>query len=255
MKITKISIIKTDNAQADLIAKRLSSEIEITKTEESDIIVVIGGDGKLLHALHQYMHLNKPFYGLNAGSIGFLMNCFHKEKVLTDIHNSKVTHLHPLEMISTDLDGNTHRALAFNEVYLFRTSYQAAKINIKVDNIERIDRLCADGVLIATPAGSSAYNLSAGGRIVPLGSNVLCLTPICPFRPRRWSGALLPSNVSIQFNIIEGNKRPVNAVADFHEFKNIQSVRIKSLKNKSVKLLFDPDHTFEDRVIKEQFAV
>lgn len=255
MKITKISIIKTDDAQANIVANYLSSQIEVTKIEDSDIIVVIGGDGKLLHALHQYMHLNKPFYGLNAGSVGFLMNSFHKEKVLHDICNSKATHLHPLSMISTDIKGNTYSAIAFNEVYLFRTSYQAAKINIKVDNIERIDRLCADGVLIATPAGSSAYNLSAGGRIVPLGSNVLCLTPICPFRPRRWSGALLPSNVSIQFNIIESDKRPVNAVADFYEFKNIQSVSIKSLKNKSVKLLFDTDHTFEDRVIKEQFAV
>lgn len=255
MQANRISIIQVDNDDAKRIAKCLSSKIEITTPEKSDIIVVIGGDGKLLHAIHQYMHLNKPFYGINAGSIGFLMNCFHEERLLSDIHNSEITNLHPLEMNAIDIDGNAHTAIAFNEVYLFRTSYQAAKINIKVDNIERIDALCADGVLIATPAGSSAYNFSAGGRIVPLGSNVLCLTPICPFRPRRWSGALLPANVDIQFNILENNKRPVNAVADFHEFKNIQSVNVRSLQNKSVQLLFDPNHTFEDRVIKEQFTV
>ena len=175
----------------------------------------------MLHALHQYMDLEIPFYGINAGSIGFLMNSFHKENFLKNLENSKVTNLYPLEMQAINTNGELSTALAINEVSIFRQSNQAAKFKIKIDNIERMV-LSADGALVSTPAGSSAYNLSAGGPIVPLTSKVLCVTPICPFRPRRWNGALLPVDVNIKFEILEPEKRPVNAVADFYEFKKHQ---------------------------------
>ena len=251
-KINKTAIISGESEEAKIITSHLEKIITQSKPEEADLIIVIGGDGLMLHTIHQYMYLNIPFYGINAGSVGFLMNEPHLENFLENITNSKATILHPLSMNAMDANGKEFKALAINEVSIFRTSNQAAKFTIKVDDIKRID-LIADGALVATPAGSSAYNLSAGGPIVPLTSQTLCLTPICPFRPRRWHGALLSSDVKIQFDIIDYKKRPVNAVADFHEFKNIKSVSIESNTKQKIRLLFDKHHTFEDRVIKEQF--
>ncbi len=236
------------------ITSHLSRCFNITDPKNADIIVVIGGDGTMLHALHEHMHLNIPFYGINSGSIGFLMNNFHIDDFQKNIQNTKHADLYPLQMSVKNISGEKFEALAINEVSIFRQTNQAAKFRIIVDSIERISELTGDGAIVATPAGSSAYNLSAGGTIVPLGSNVLCLTPICPFRPRRWHGALLPSDVVIEFDILEHDKRPVSAVADFNEFNNIKKVIIKSSKTKLIKLLFDPSHTFEDRVIKEQFS-
>ncbi len=248
----KIAIISGDSTEAKKITTSLKKIFAAHSPENADLIIVIGGDGSMLHALHQYMHLNIPFYGINAGSVGFLMNEPHLDNFLENIESSKATNLHPLEMQAVDINEQKFNALAINEVSIFRTTNQAAKFKIKVDNIERME-LTADGALVSTPAGSSAYNLSAGGAIVPLTSEVLCLTPICPFRPRRWYGALLASDVSIQFDILDYKKRPVNAVADFYEFKNIKSVSIQSSKKQLIKILFDKHHTFEDRVIKEQF--
>ncbi len=164
------------------------------------------------------------------------------------------TILYPLSMEAEGFEGQISHALAINEVSIFRSTNQAAKFMVAVDGIERITELIADGALVATPAGSSAYNLSAGGAIVPLGSDILSLTPICPFRPRRWQGALLPSSAVIKFEILENHKRPVNAVADFHEFSNIKSVTVRSLKSQQIKLRFDKNHSLEDRIIKEQFS-
>jgi NAD+ kinase len=251
-KMKKIAIISGDSEEAKMIESSLAKIFTKSPPEESDLIIVIGGDGSMLHALHQYMHLNIPFYGMNAGSVGFLMNEPHLDNFLGNINNSKATNLHPLEMQAIDINEKKFEALAINEVSIFRTTNQAAKFKIKVDDIERME-LIADGALVSTPAGSSAYNLSAGGPIIPLTSKILCLTPICPFRPRRWHGALLSSDVHIKFDILDHEKRPVNAVADFYEFKDIKSVSIKSSTKQTIKLLFDKHHTFEDRVIKEQF--
>jgi NAD+ kinase len=252
--IDKIAIVHGESAKSHEIASSIEKVYTKVDPAEADLIVVIGGDGQLLHALHKYMHLNIPFYGINAGSIGFLMNNFHIEDFLKNLGNSKAATLYPLEMQAEDNNGTIRKALAINEVSIFRKTNQAAKFSIEVDGVIRMPELSGDGAIVATPAGSSAYNLSAGGTIVPLGSNVLCLTPICPFRPRRWQGALLPSNVTIKFDIMDSEKRPVNAVADFHEIQDVRSVKVKSASNKPIKLLFDHNHTFEDRVIKEQFS-
>jgi NAD+ kinase len=253
-KIDKIAIVHAPTERSTEIVNKLEKIFTKVEPEDADVIIVIGGDGGLLHALHEYMDLQIPFYGINSGSIGFLMNNFYIENFIDNLKNSKTAILYPLEMQVKDSDDNISQALAINEVSIFRKSNQAAKFSIEVNGIIRISELSGDGAIVATPAGSSAYNLSAGGTIVPLGSNVLCLTPICPFRPRRWHGAILPSEVIIKFDIIDNKKRPVNAVADFHEFQNIKSVTVKSAADKPIKLLFDQNHTFEDRVIKEQFS-
>lgn len=252
-KMQKIAVVCSQSQESLKIAKSLEKIFSKYPPEEADLIIVIGGDGSMLHALHKFMHLDIPFYGINAGSIGFLMNNLHTEKFLDNLKNSKITKLYPLEMQAINAAGQEFNALAINEVSIFRKTNQAAKFKIEIDGIERME-LSADGALVSAPAGSSAYNLSAGGPIVPLTSKVLCLTPICPFRPRRWNGALLPTDVVIKFEIMEYEKRPVNAVADFYEFQNIKSVSVKSTNKKVIRILFDKHHTFEDRVIKEQFS-
>lgn len=251
--VEKIAIISSNSAQAQAIESSLKEIFDNTAPEQADLIIVIGGDGSMLHALHNYMHLDIPFYGINAGSIGFMMNKFHIENFIENLKCSKIAKLYPLQMSTISTDGKAESALAINEVSIFRKTNQAAKFKIIVDGTDRMT-MSADGALVSTPVGSSAYNLSAGGPIVPLTSKVLCLTPICPFRPRRWDGAILPVDAEIKFEIIDSKKRPVNAVADFFEFKDISSVIIKSTDKKVIKLLFDQRHTLEDRVIKEQFS-
>ncbi|MBN8512351.1 MAG: NAD kinase [Rickettsiales bacterium] len=253
-QIPKVAIILNEsNKDACLIRNKLAGQLDIVPPEKAEVIIVIGGDGSLLHALHNYIDLNIPFYGINSGSIGFLMNKFDENNFVSNLSGSKITKLYPLEMSVTDVNGIEHYALAINEVSVFRKTNQAAKFKIFIDNIERME-ISADGALVATPAGSSAYNLSAGGPIVPLTAKVLCLTPICPFRPRRWNGAILPANAEIRFDIIDHINRPVAAVADFFEYENITSVSIKSTNKKVIQIMFDMNHTFEDRVIKEQFS-
>ncbi|HJD56815.1 NAD kinase [Candidatus Tisiphia endosymbiont of Ptychoptera albimana] len=253
MNINKIAIIFNNSTKSLELVKQLELFYKFCKVEEAEVIIVVGGDGELLHAIHRYMHLNVPFYGINSGNIGFLMNSIIIEKLIDNLQESIVSHLYPLETQVETVDSKTYTALAINEVSIFRKTNQAAKFKIEIDQVERMSELVADGAMVATPAGSSAYNLSAGGPILPLESNVLCLTPICPFRPRRWHGALLPFSTTIKFEILESNKRPVNAAADFQEFDDIKSVLIKSAKNKMIKLLFDKKNSLENRIIKEQF--
>jgi len=255
-KITfdRVAIIHSHSSKSLELIRILSRYYNFAKVEDAELIIVVGGDGELLHAIHKYMGRKISFYGINAGTIGFLMNEPDLTNLADSLKDAIITDLYPLQMLAEDINGNIFEALAMNEVSIFRSTNQAAKIAIEIDGILHLDELISDGVLVSTPAGSSAYNLSAGGPIVPLGSNILCLTPICSFRPRRWSGALLPSSAEIKFNINNYHARPVNCTADFHEFSNIKTVTVKSVKEPRVKLLFEKNHSLESRIIKEQFA-
>lgn len=224
------------------------------KRNRPDAIVVLGGDGFMLQVLHQHMHRNIPIYGMNCGTVGFLLNKFSTENLHDRIVQARPSTLHPLTMYTRTLDGKEKHQLAINEVSLFRESRQAAKIRITVDHVVRLDELIADGILVATPAGSTAYNFSVGGPIIPLSGNLLAMTPIGPFRPRRWKGAQLHHSASIIFEILEPEKRPVSAVADFTEVRDVVSVSIDEERSISISLLFDPEHNLEERIIKEQFV-
>lgn len=221
--------------------------------EDADVIVAIGGDGTLLEALHQHHTLGKPFYGMNKGSIGFLLNPYRTEDLAKRLLSAQSVILHPLKMTAVTESGEEIEGLAFNEVSLLRQRHNAAKISIHVDEIERLPELICDGVLVSTPAGSTAYNLSAHGPIIPLSVNVLALTPISAFRPRRWRGALLPHKSTIRFKILTPDKRPASATADYTEVRNVTQVDIRESRSNSATLLFDPDHSLEERILKEQF--
>mgnify|MGYP000960520390 CR=1 FL=1 len=220
---------------------------------EANVIVAIGGDGTLLHALRASEGLNIPVYGLNKGSVGFLMNSVNEHGLAEKIGRAEQVIIHPLEMLATDIHGQSKKATAFNEVSLLRQVSQAAKIRIHVDNVVRIDELVCDGVMVATPAGSTAYNLSAHGPIIPLGSNVLALTPISAFRPRRWRGALIPAPSYVRFDILDAAQRPVSATADDFEVRDVVTVEIAQ-SPMSRTLLFDSGHSLEERILKEQFT-
>lgn len=222
---------------------------------DADILVVLGGDGLMLETMHQYRETGVPIYGIHYGSVGFLMNACVPEDLLFHLKHAKSTSLYPLEMTAQTASGQAVKKLAFNEVSLFRETYQIAKIQIQVDDVVRLPELFCDGVLIATPAGSTAYNLSAHGPILPLESSLLALTPLNAFRPRRWQGALLPETVTVTFTVLESEKRPVSAVADFQEVRNITSVSVRQVKNKPVTLLFDEGHNLHERILREQFLV
>ncbi|MCH2547674.1 MAG: NAD kinase [Alphaproteobacteria bacterium] len=221
---------------------------------QSDIVIVLGGDGFMLQVLHKYITArNLAFYGMNCGTVGCLLNSYHPEQLHERLQASRSVELHPLRMFVETTKGKQVELLALNEVALLRSSRQAARIRVTVDHVVRIREMVADGVLVSTPAGSSAYNFSAGGPIIPLNANVVALTPISPFRPRRWKGALLPHESSIFLEILDPEKRPVNAVADFTEVKDVASVLIAEQNESSLTVLFDPDHDLEERMIKEQF--
>jgi NAD+ kinase len=216
--------------------------------------VVLGGDGFMLQTLHQYMKMKLPFYGINCGSVGFLMNEHVLEDLPGRIARARQAVLYPLHMYAKRANGKIAQHLAFNEVSLFRQGRQASKIRVSIDHVVRLKELICDGILVATPAGSTAYNFSAGGPIIPLGANVISLTPLVPFRPRRWRGALLSHNASLNFTVLEHHKRPVNAVADFTEIQNVTDVIVSEQRKSGVSLLFDPEHNLEERIIKEQFT-
>ena len=231
----------------------LVSKYGQNQPEDADIIVPIGGDGFMLKNLHDFHQLYKPFFGINCGSVGFLMNAKNDEDLEILIKQSHETILYPLQMNATDSNNKSFTSIAFNEVSMMRQTHQASKIKIKINEIERIKELVCDGVLVATAAGSTAYNLSAHGSIIPLNSNLLALTPISAFRPRRWRGALLQHNTNIKFEVIDNINRPVSVTADHSEFRNIVKVDIISAQKSSCKILLDSKHSMEERVLKEQF--
>ncbi len=219
-----------------------------------DLVVAIGGDGLMLHLLHEYEPARVPVYGINCGTVGFLMNSFHEENFLESLKKAKESKLYPLRMNVTDVNEKTYSHIAINEIALLRQSSQVAKIKIEINGQERISSLAADGVLVATPAGSTAYNLSAGGPIIPFSSEILALTPISPFRPRNWNGALLPANSKIKLEVLNATSRPVSATADFNCVQNVKEVLIFEDHTAAFQILFDPNHSLEERIIREQFT-
>lgn len=248
---------ETPRAQEALraLVKRYGvSDLSGGKRGNADIIVVLGGDGFMLQVLHRFMDRKTPIYGMNCGTVGFLMNDYSLENLMERIHMARPSILHPLSMYARCVSGREVEALAINEVSLFRESRQAAKIRVSIDHVIRLQELIADGILVATPAGSTAYNFSAGGPIIPLSSNVIALTPMAPFRPRRWRGALLHHDACINFEVLDAEKRPVSAVADFTEIREVASVAISEQRKIALTLLFDPEHNLEERITKEQFV-
>lgn len=221
--------------------------------DTASCVVALGGDGHMLSTIHANMDTNTPIYGMNRGSVGFLMNEYAVDNLEARLSNAVSETITPLAMQATDVHGEVTEALAINEVSLFRQSYQAAKLRISVDGHVRMAELTCDGVMVATPAGSTAYNLSAHGPIIPLDAPLLALTPVSPYRPRRWRGALVPDRVTVDIDILEQTKRPVNAVADHSEVKTVRKVVIRQAQDISVTVLFDASHSWNERILAEQF--
>ncbi|MBL6785415.1 MAG: NAD kinase [Rickettsiales bacterium] len=227
---------------------------ELDKSKNIDAILVLGGDGFMLHSIHQYMDHKIPFYGINCGSLGFLLNNLDdSENIIEKLKTAKTTDIHPLMMKSYSRDNEVSKTLAFNDVSLLRETKQSAHIKIIIDGICRLPKLVSDGILIATPAGSTAYNFSVRGPIIPLSSDVLAMTPISPFRPRQWRGALLPEKTHVTFEILTPNKRPVSAVADFYEFRDVRKIEVSKQLDQYVTLMFDHNYPLEDKIFLEQF--
>lgn len=251
----EIAFVASDNAEAMQARKRLAAKYPNTLATKADVIVALGGDGLMLQTLHGHMKESKPIYGMNRGSIGFLMNEYFEDDLLERLANAERTCIHPLLMIATDQDGQTHHRLAINEVSLFRVCHQASKLKISVDDKVRMPELVGDGILVSTPAGSTAYNLSAQGPILPIEAPLLALTPLSPFRPRRWRGALLSNQARISVDVLEPNKRPVIAVADHYEIRSVVNVYIEEARNINLFMLFDPGHNLDERILSEQFLL
>jgi NAD+ kinase len=249
----RLSFVSSGTAEADTAMTRLRARYGDVGPEHAEVVVALGGDGLMLQTLHSVLQRRVPVFGMNCGSVGFLMNDFSDERLIERLAAAKPTRITPLQMQVVDVHGQTHEALALNEVSLFRTTYQAVKVEIVVDGLTQMQELICDGILLATPAGSTAYNLSAHGPILPIDSPLLALTPISPFRPRRWRGAILPNTAVVTFKTRETEKRPVSAVADNVEFKNVAEVSVRENREHRVTLLFDPGTGLEERVLSEQF--
>jgi NAD+ kinase len=251
----RIAFLGSATETATAARARLASRYGDAPPEEAAVVVALGGDGAMLETQHRLLGRNVPVYGMNRGSVGFLMNDYREENLLQRLAEAQAAVLHPLRMCATGAGGKKQEALAVNEVSLLRETRQAAKIRILVDGKARLAEMICDGILVATPAGSTAYNLSAHGPIVPLGAGLLAMTPISAFRPRRWRGALLPSTADVVFEILEADKRPVAAVADYTEVRDVRRVEVREDRSVSLTMLFDPDHGLSERIIAEQFTV
>jgi NAD+ kinase len=252
--IKNLAFVTSDMPEAKLAARHFAKIYGEVPPEQADVIVALGGDGLMLQTLHGFMGQGKPIYGINRGSVGFLMNEYRELDLLERINSAERSIIHPLLMQATDQEGHICEARAINEVSIFRQSYQAAKLSLSVDGRVRMPELVADGVLVATPAGSTAYNLSANGPILPLNAPMLALTPISAFRPRRWRGALLPDKATITISVLEAQKRPVNAVADHFEFRSVVEIQVSMDRDTELVMLHDPDHGLEERILREQFG-
>lgn len=253
-RFEKIAFLASMTSAARTAARRLKARYGGVSADDADVIVALGGDGLMLQTLHRYMHAAKPIYGMNRGSVGFLMNEYDENHLVERLEAAQVSRVHPLRMVATDIEGVSVTASAINEVSMLRQTYQAAKLRICIDDTERLAELIADGVLVATPAGSTAYNLSANGPILPLNAPLLALTPLSPFRPRRWRGALLPDHASVRIEVLEARKRPVSAVADHTEVRSVASVDISMDASLDLVMLHDPNHSLDERILREQFG-
>ena len=253
MQRGRFALVAADTEEAQAALTRLKQRYPTVPPEEADAIVALGGDGFVLETLHRFLKREVPIYGMNCGTVGFLMNQYEERHLPERIAAASEATLFPLAMTARTVRSGTTEALAINEVSLLRETRQAAKIRILVDGVARMSELICDGVLISTPAGSTAYNLSAHGPILPIGSGVLAVTPISAFRPRRWRGAILPHDAEVTFEVLESLKRPMSAVADFTEVRDVVEVRVREDRSVRLKLLFDPEHNLEERIIKEQF--
>jgi len=250
----RIAFVAGTSAEAQAALAALVKTYGNHAPSKADVVVALGGDGLMLQTLHQQMRSGKPIYGMHRGTVGFLMNEFRAEDLYARLAASRETVIHPLLMRATDVHGEVHLHHAINEVSVFRQTHQAARLRILIDERERMAELVADGIMVATPAGSTAYNLSAQGPILPINAALLALTPISPFRPRRWRGALLPNTAFVVIEVLEADKRPVAAVADHDEARDVLRVEILSDKTISMRMLFDPGHSLEERILSEQFG-
>jgi NAD+ kinase len=252
-KFERIAFVASDTAEAREALDRLAARYGNAPVQEADAIVALGGDGLMLQTLHRFLKDRIPIYGMNRGSVGFLMNEYGEDDLKERLASAALARIHPLIMRAQDRLGRQHEALAINEVSLFRETFQAAKIRIAVDGKVRMEELICDGVLVATPAGSTAYNLSAYGPILPITADLLALTPISPFRPRRWRGALLPKTARIRIEVLEADKRPVSAVADHFETRSVLTVEVEQAGHIELLMMFDPGHNLDERILSEQF--
>ena len=251
----RIALVASHGPEAQAELAKLKERYGDVAPEEADVIVALGGDGFMLRTLHRHLSLGKPVYGMKLGTVGFLLNPFHADDLPARIARAQPTVMRPLAMHAHSESGTSVEALAFNEVSLLRQTKQAAHIRVSLNGVVRIEELMCDGVLVATPAGSTAYNLSAHGPILPIGSKLLAMTPISPFRPRRWRGAVLPETTEIKFEILDPYKRPVSATADSSEVRDVVEVVIRESTEQTVTLLFAPELNLEERILKEQFTV
>ena len=250
----RIAFVASPAPEARTALARLTKRYGNVAPSKAEVVVALGGDGLMLQTLHKFMNSGKPIYGMHRGTIGFLMNEFALDGLPERLSAAHITAIHPLVMRARDAAGRVHEHRAINEVSLFRQSAQAAHLRILIDGEERIAELIADGLLVSTPAGSTAYNLSVQGPIIPITASLLALTPISPFRPRRWRGALLPDKAHVTIEVMDGDKRPVAAVADSDEVRSVRDVDIEMDHTVSINLLFDPGHSLDERILREQFG-
>ncbi len=254
MSFERIAFVASPIAEAEEALHRLAQRYGNVAPKQADVIVALGGDGFMLQTLHRFMTAGKPIYGMHRGTVGFLMNEYHEDHLRERLAAAETTVIHPLLMRARTSGGSVRDFHAFNEVSLFRQAYQAARLRVLIDGKERLAELVADGVLLATPAGSTAYNLSAQGPIIPINARLMALTPISPFRPRRWHGALLPDSARVRVDVLEAAKRPVAAVADHDEVRDVLAVDIKMDHGIGMHMLFDPGHSLDERIVREQFG-
>jgi NAD+ kinase len=253
--IRRLAFVADERADAVAARERLAGIYGEVSEEDADAIVALGGDGFMLETLHRNLPGSKPIYGMNRGSVGFLMNEYGEDQLIERINAAEHAVIFPLSMHAICRDGQEVRAMAINEVSLLRQTHQTAKLKITIDGKARLDELVCDGALICTPAGSTAYNLSAHGPIIPIGAQVLGLTPISAFRPRRWRGALLPHTAKVTFEVLEPEKRPVSAVADNVEVRRVARVHVAEDRSQPLVMLFDAGRSLEERILTEQFGV